>query len=369
MNIVIVNCFDTWEQRVDLLYKVLTEGGHKVRVFCSDYRHFEKIRRTESKTGYKFFTAEPYKKNLSLSRLHSHIQLSNDIFSYIENNVDSIDLLWVLAPPNQFVADSTALKRKYSHLKLIIDLIDLWPETMPFGMLKSMLGIWKQKRDKNLKYADIVVTECNLYREVLGSTLSDIKTETLYFARESKIYQPNLQLPKNELSLCYLGSINNIIDINCISEIIKSIRKVQNVTLHIIGDGERKDKLKRKASRAGAVVIDHGKIYDAIEKQKIMDQCHFGLNIMKKTVCVGLTMKSIDYFEGGLPIINNIHGDTWEAVEKFDLGINWNKQNNIIYQEVWRVKSREFFEKYLTENIFKEKVSNLLAHALIYTTE
>ena len=36
---------------------------------------------------------------------------------------------------------------------------------------------------------------------------------------------------------------------------------------------------------------------------------------MKQEVFVGLTMKSIDYFEAGLPIINNIHGDTWNIVK------------------------------------------------------
>lgn len=30
----------------------------------------------------------------------------------------------------------------------------------------------------------------------------------------------------------------------------------------------------------------------------------------------------MDYFEYGLPIINNIHGDTWSVIEREDLGIN-----------------------------------------------
>ena len=61
---------------------------------------------------------------------------------------------------------------------------------------------------------------------------------------------------------------------------------------------------------AGAEVFYHGKVFDSKEKNRIFETCHYGLNIMKDSVFVGLTMKSMDYFEG-LPIINNIQGDTW----------------------------------------------------------
>lgn len=43
---------------------------------------------------------------------------------------------------------------------------------------------------------------------------------------------------------------------------------------------------------------------------------------MKDSVCVGLTMKSIDYFQHGLPIINNIKADTTELVEEYKVGFN-----------------------------------------------
>jgi hypothetical protein len=33
-------------------------------------------------------------------------------------------------------------------------------------------------------------------------------------------------------------------------------------------------------------------------------------------------MKSVDYFCYGLPIINNIPGDTWTLVEQYDAGVN-----------------------------------------------
>lgn len=54
-----------------------------------------------------------------------------------------------------------------------------------------------------------------------------------------------------------------------------------------------------------------------------MRRCHYGLNIMKEDVRVGLTMKSVEYFAAGLPLINNIKGDTWDFVEMEEVGVNF----------------------------------------------
>ena len=66
MNIIIVDCFDTWEHRVDLLMKVLTEAGHHVTALLSDYRHIEKCRRNDVKENFMFFSAQPYTRNISI---------------------------------------------------------------------------------------------------------------------------------------------------------------------------------------------------------------------------------------------------------------------------------------------------------------
>ena len=214
MNVYIVNCFDTYEHRVDLLYKFFSSRGDNVKVLSSNYRHIEKIKRTDNKDGYKFFETEPYNKNLSLQRILSHVHLSKSIFKFVRKNISDVDLLWVLIPPNSFVKDASKIKREYPQVKLIFDVIDMWPETMPIGKLKKTFParIWGNFRDKNIKYADTVVTECDLYQEKLCKYVPREKMQTLYLARELKEFVSNPNPPKDMISLCYLGSINNIID-------------------------------------------------------------------------------------------------------------------------------------------------------------
>ena len=141
-----------------------------------------------------------------------------------------------------------------------------------------IFNIWMEIRNNNLYYADYVITECNLYKKILKATAGDIQAETLYLAREDKGYNPCLNLPEKEIALCYLGSINNIIDINAIECIIRDCTKKQPVIFHIIGEGEKKNLLIKTAKNAGAKVIYHGKVYDRLEKQQIFDSCHYGLN-------------------------------------------------------------------------------------------
>ncbi|SHM12964.1 glycosyltransferase [Ruminococcus flavefaciens] len=366
MNICIVNCFDTYEHRVDLLRDAFTSQGHKAIVLASDYKHIDKKRRTEKKNGYIFFHVEAYNKNLSVQRMKSHSHFSRDVTNYIERNIEKIDLIWALIPPNSLVRDLSRIKRNNPKVKLIFDLIDLWPETMPIGKAKSFFPFtyWRDLRNKYLKVADYIVTECNLYRKKLKSFLNGMKVETLYLARPYIEYVPNLHMPDDKISLCYLGSINNIIDIDTIVDIVEQCQKNKPVELHIIGDGENRDSLITKVKATGAEVIYHGKIYSREEKQYILDGCHYGLNIMKDSVCVGLTMKSMDYFEFGLPIINNIHGDTWDIIKRNKCGINYD--NHFFLEELSayngerRNNARKFFKILLTTDAFNRKLFKII---------
>jgi len=322
VKVVIVNCFDTYEDRIELLYDFFNDKGNDVTVVQSDFRHFKKVKRTENKQDFIFVKSKPYYKNMSVSRMTSHYDFAKRAFQVVEDLRP--DLLYVIIPPNSLAKFSAQYKKKHDNVKLIFDLIDLWPETMPLGKVEALppFYFWGAMRNSALKYADCVVTECDLYQEVLKKYLEDIKAETVYLAKKEVEIDSYPVLKKDKINLCYLGSINNIIDISKIKKLINEINKIKPVTLHIIGDGESKEILINEVKSTGATIEYHGKIYDSQNKQEIFDKCHFGLNIMKDTVCVGLTMKSIDYFQAGLPIINSIQADTANIVDNHTIGIN-----------------------------------------------
>ncbi|GCD09734.1 hypothetical protein [Clostridium tagluense] len=356
MKVVMVNCFDTYEDRIDLIHDFFIDKGHDVTVIQSDFRHFKKVKRTESKQNFIFIESKPYYKNMSVARMTSHYNYAKKAFQSVEDLRP--DLLYVMVPPNSLAKFAAKYKRRHSNVKLIFDLIDLWPETMPVGKVEAFppFCFWRAMRNSALKYAECVITECDLYREVLKKHLKGIKAETVYLAKREVNTNSHPVFNNDEIHLCYLGSINNIIDISKIKRFVKSINEVKPVTFHIIGDGESKDILINEIKSTGAIVEYYGKLYDPQKKQEIFDKCQFGLNIMKDNVCVGLTMKSIDYFQHGLPILNNIQADTTQMVDKYNIGINVTDENiEDVVAKVAKANMKELLV--MKENIKKMFVS------------
>ncbi len=373
MKTVIINCFDTYEERIDLIRDFFIDQGHAVTVIQSDFRHIKKVHRTDRKKDFIFVKSKPYYKNISVSRLLSHYNFAKDAIKLVKEIKP--DLLYVIVPPNSLAKFAAQYKREHDDLKLIFDLMDLWPETMPVGKIKKFppFNYWRVMRDSSLIFSDFVITECNLYQLVLGNVLNGLKTATVFLAKRDINVISTPILSENEMHLCYLGSINSLIDISMIKSILKSINDIKPTTLHIIGDGESKDLLVSEAEEAGAKVAYYGKIYDPQEKQNIFDRCHFGLNIMKESVCVGLTMKSIDYFQYGVPIINNIQGDTVELVNKFGIGFNILNENIEQFARTvtacdidglmrQRQNTREVFEELFSSKSFSSMLERVVAN-------
>lgn len=367
MNITIISCFDTYEHRVELLKRTLEADGYPVSVVMSNFRHIKKCVRTDAPEGYTLVPAHPYYRNLSVDRLWSHDRFAKDALTCAERQKP--DILWVLAPPNSLVKQAARFKQRHPEAKLVLDMIDMWPETMPISRFKNTLPfhLWQNLRDDFVNQADMVVTECQLFQQSLRNACDPKKLHTLYLARDFQFDHRDAQPPTDHISLCYLGSINNIIDIPCIGTILRQMD--EPVELHIIGDGERREFLCQTAQEAGAKVTYHGIIEDLQEKQDIFRQCHAGLNIMKESVYVGLTMKSMDYFAASLPILNNIHGDTWDFVERYPIGINFAPDKPITGADIRQLQTqrkqvRAFYDNYFTEEVFLKRVRELLENLL-----
>lgn len=370
MRVVICNCFETNENRIQVVHDFFANQGAEVVVVQSDFKHISKVHRQDKKKSHIFIKSLPYYKNLSLNRLISHYKYSKDAMKIVEKQ--SPDLLYVIFPPNSLAKFSAKYRKKNKNVKLIFDIMDLWPETMPIGKMKRIppFSFWQYMRDKNLKFADLILTECDLYQTVLKKPLEKLNVKTLHLAKKEINVVRRPKLSNDEINLAYLGSINNIIDIQKIQRIIEEIVKIKPVKFHILGDGESREDLIEASKISGAKVMYYGKVYDNQRKQDIFDQCHFGLNIMKDSVCVGLTMKSIDYFQHGLPIINNIPADTEEIVDKYNIGINvisdFSNLSKVLNEskdaDILNMRNRtlDVFEKHFSVTSFNKKLSSYL---------
>lgn len=326
---VLVSCFNYYEIRLKFVESYLRQNGFETTYITSNFDHIAKrsfkIRREFTVQVH----AKPYRKNLSISRMLSHYLWSRNVIKKIKRI--SPELLFVMLPPNSLARLLVRYSRR-SGTKLVFDIYDLWPETYPLSksrIISIPFYFWKRMRDKYLSSADFVSFECLLFHSKLFHVLGNTPSCVVYPALD---VLPNSTQPiwdENVVHLAYLGSINNIIDIPAISSLISEVMMYKPVHLHIIGRGESKAQLLSAAKYAGAIVTDYDVVFDLQEKMKILSMCRFGINVMKQTVCVGLTMKSIDYFRSGLPIVNSIPADTASLIERYVIGFNIGDEPNI----------------------------------------
>lgn len=336
----LISCSDHYSHRMHLWDSGLQSLGYRTRYITSDFDHNTKVQFTSSVPGAVQIPVMPYRKNLSVSRILSHRMFAKKVKKYLQQHKP--DVVIALLPPNFLAHYLAQYKKKHPGTVLIFDIFDLWPESFPSNKLKSLLSpafsVWGNLRDRNLSKADFITVECDLFRRKL--CLPDAGSATVYLSAEP-VPAVSAQLSSVTIELCYLGAINNIIDMDAICALLIDIHRHKPVRLHIIGVGEQADTFVQRARATGAEVEFHGAIYDTEKKQQILRRCHFGLNIMKSSVCVGLTMKSVDYFRFGLPIINNIPGDTAEMVKNRHIGL---PIDNTCGQQIANMSPEQFLE-------------------------
>ncbi|MBO0419511.1 hypothetical protein JZO80_04990 [Vagococcus fluvialis] len=375
MKIAIISCFETYQNRIDDMKKYYLSRNNEVVIIKSNYLHFKKQYIGKKDEDTVLIDVPSYKKNISIKRIISHFMFSKRTLKYLNNN--DFDLIHVLIPPNSLCKQLSKLD---GNVKIIYDVIDFWPETMPLKRVSStsFYRKWKKLRNNYIGDSDFIITECNLFENRIREELLCRQVETVYFTREEISDVENLCLSDKKIELVYLGSINNIIDIENIVLILKELNKKIDIIFHLIGGGENKTRFLKLLDVNMINYVDYGLVYDFEKKREIFSKCAFAFNIMKPDVFVGLTMKSLDYFQYGIPIINNISYDTEKIVDDYLVGVNVNSFNSndelietIISKSrvVDNTKMRRNVSKMFTEtfsfNILEKKMDAILDEIML----
>lgn len=310
---------------------IVNENKEKYNVIyvTSDFAHIPKTYfKCEVENAIQLHVI-PYYKNLSVSRILSHCLFSYKVFW----------LLVKLKPqkvyseiPNNTLAVTTSIYKRISHCELILDVFDMWPEALPVKSKNSLFvvacNVWRWFRNKFLRYADKVYAECDYFREIMIKEGVCLPVETKYLMKPTNNFSHELKWESEILNICYVGSINNIIDIPLMIKFITELSKEKRVRFHIVGTGEGKDKLcQQLKNNENLFLKEYGVVFDPEKLQEIFNQCSFGINFLLPNLAIGLTMKSVTYLQGSLPLLNTVDGDTRHLVEYKKIGININRDD------------------------------------------
>ncbi|MBQ9492483.1 MAG: hypothetical protein IJR54_01945 [Oscillibacter sp.] len=366
----IISYFGWYERRIAPIRELLLPKYH-VTVLLSDYDHLKKAYRTERESACVYLHVPPYRKNISVRRILSHLFFGLSVSREIDRLQP--DLIYLLMPPNNTAAFCLRYRKRHPECLYYVDLIDMWPESLLSRRFKNSppARLWSKMRDESVGAADHVFTECDFYRDALASVIGDPERATtlhLFLNQTDEEYAIVLrqveesQRAEKRLRLAYLGSINHIIDIEGICNVTTAlIQRGYTVEVRIIGDGENRELLLERLRESGAEVRYFGKIFDQKEKIKLLGSCDYGFNMMKQEVSVGLTIKSLDYLSMGIPLINNIPGDTWNFVKRDGIGVNVDASAECVVEKLERPIDRnavlKFFRRTFSRDGFQQKAA------------
>ncbi|MBQ6845380.1 MAG: glycosyltransferase [Agathobacter sp.] len=322
-DVVVLSGTNHYEERNKQVIEEYRKQNKQVLYLTSDFHHINKQQYVFEVEGCKQVHVRPYYKNISISRLLSHGEFSFKAYFYLKQHKPDIVYTEI---PNNSLALSTALYKKKHGCHLIFDIFDMWPEALPVKtgnpIVNFALSIWGAFRNLNLNHADKIFTECEYYQEILQKEGYTMPMETKYLCQEDEDLEIKTVWKKDQIHICYVGSINNIINAPLMVSFLDQLNQKRKVYFHMIGQGESKERIKQELEKKQVKVIDYGSIYDKHELQEIFNQCSFAINFLVPDVAIGITMKSVTYFRGGMPILNTVDGDTRKMVATRNVGIN-----------------------------------------------
>lgn len=222
---ILISCFDWYVNRLKYIDKYLQDRGYSTLVLISDFNH--SIKKNDTHLNYvknlRYIHVPQYEKNVSIRRLWSHWCFTGNIRYFIENKKP--DFVYCLVPPNSLVKGLVILKKKQG-FRLVFDVIDLWPESFPKNCTNSYpFSVWRNYRDLYIDKADCIVLECEYYMRILSKYVDSDKVNVLRLIKKTLPIVNKVALNKDSINLCYLGSINSLIDIEKICSIVRVLKK------------------------------------------------------------------------------------------------------------------------------------------------
>ncbi len=319
----IFDVYDDYNIRLRYVRDVFEKMGYQTTIYLGDFDHFRKEKHKKRREDAKYIEVLPYQSNFSFARIRSHIKYAESCLKIQKEK--PADLCYVMVPPNSMARQFGMHHKKNPSYKLVFDLCDMWPESFPTKGLKPVLALpfstWAWMRNSSMKYADLIMSECDLFADLIRKYVDEKKMQTFWLCKPQRIKEA-LPVQSDILTFAYIGSINHVVDVNSIVSLLAEVKKHSTFNLHIIGDGESRERFLSLLEENNIGYEYHGLVFDEEEKRKIFAQCHYGFNMMRDTACIGLTMKSLDYMSYGLPLINNVPSDTHKIVEEKKIGIN-----------------------------------------------
>lgn len=326
--------------RINDVCAYLAQEGHDVTVLTglpnypegkikSEYRFFK--RRKEVINGVKVIRVPLIARGKSKYRLllnYFSFAFFGSIRAFFLSNYDYV-YSYEVSPITQVIPAFFVRKKG----KLIINCLDLWPESITAIGMKTEGTIYnaiKRLSSWIYKKGDIIVTPSKGFKEYLVNTCNVEASRIQYIPQhaEKDYLSVNEKIVFNDgvLHLLFAGNIGRAQNLDIIIDALCELEphiKAQ-IVVDIVGDGSYKEALQQRVveKNVSDCVIFHGRcdVQEVIHYYNQADACLMTLepnSFVSKTVPAKLQ----GYMASGRPIIGAINGSAAEMIRETGCGV------------------------------------------------
>lgn len=349
-NILLINQYSyppgksNWRRHFDL-FKKFSKENYNIDIICGSFVHDRKEEILNKGEKYRLINGEGIKYHIlsgilyksKIVRMLSMIQFFFKVLLFSKKLKDKPDIIYASSPHPFNGLAGMYLARKYK-CPFILEIRDLWPETwvaMGATTKKSILYKVFAYIEKVLyKNADKIVTLTANKDYYISVGVDEKKVEIVSNGVDLEKYdslvgeESPIKLSENKFNILYTGAHGTANCLEFILEVAKLL-KDDNIMFNLIGEGEKKEELIKKAEEYNLKNI---KFYPPINKNFIPSTLKNGdamiLPVRNKSLYkYGISPnKMYEYFASSRPIIfsGNVAND---MVKEANAGISVEAEN------------------------------------------
>lgn len=364
--------------RVLSVYKQITT---KKKVITTDYNHANKMYYEAGEANHQdqiLLHVPSYKKNISFKRIWSHLIFAYKLRSYLNTLEEKPKAIYCTMPTSSS-AYVCANYCKKNGVKFVIDVIDLWPDSLlPLvkmkAFIKAMLYPWTYLTRYAYRHADVIMGESMAYaneakiynnRAPIFPVYLGVNVELV---NQVKMRNPiSLEKPKDEVWIAYAGSLGTSYDFETLLNAVKSVHGRYKYKLWFIGDGISREEIELyikgnglNAEITGFLPYEHLLGY--------LSYCDIAVNIFRENTKVVYSYKFNDYVAMDCFVLNSLEGETADLVNEYKIGRNFNYINQplpIVLEDTlshWDEYSKwkDNAQRLVEEKLDKEKIYSII---------
>lgn len=324
-----------------------------------------------------------YKKNLSLKRIWSHIIFARKVKKYLYSLNDKPTAVYC-AMPTSYAAYMCAKYCKKNGIKFVIDVIDLWPDSLlPLvkgkEIIKFFLFPWSYLTKYAYKQAGAIIGESVKYANEAKYYNTKASVHPIYLGVDVNLIKTvkehneiSMEKPDGEIWIAYAGSLGDSYDFDTLLNAVYSIHDKYKYKLWFIGDGVQHDKIEKTINEKGL----NANITGFVSHDQLLgylSYCDIAVNIFRENTKVVYSYKFNDYVAMDCFVLNSLEGETADMVNSYKIGRNFNFTNHRLsevlsdtlanwdYYSLWKGNSQCLINEKLDKEKIYSEVSDIIS--------